>query len=93
MKYLLAHAQELVYTLASLVPSAYQQESLRTMLGLFLEAKGYPLPQHSSTKSASAALEFIFPKIVVSSFLLYLKQMIPLARSHGFDIHISRCKI
>jgi hypothetical protein len=59
MKYLLAHAQELVYTLASLVPSAYQQESLMTMLGLFLEAKGYPLPQHSSTKSASALSRFL----------------------------------
>jgi hypothetical protein len=59
MKYLLAHAQELVYTLASLVPSAYQQESFSTMLGLFLEAKGYPLPQHSSTKSASALSRFL----------------------------------
>jgi hypothetical protein len=29
----------------------------------------------------------------VFSFLLNLSRMIPLARSHGFDIHFSRCKI
>ena len=40
-----------VYTLLSLMPSVYQQENLETMLGLFLEAQGYPLPQHSKSKS------------------------------------------
>jgi hypothetical protein len=59
MKYLLAHAQELVYTLESFMPSAYQRENLNSMLGLFLEAKGYPLPQHCQTKSASALSRFL----------------------------------
>lgn len=58
MSSLLAHAQELVYTLESLMPSAYQHENLTAMLGLFLQAKGYPLPQHSQTKSASAISRF-----------------------------------
>ncbi len=44
-------------------------------------------------QAAYTALESIFPQILVSSFLLYLKQMTPLARSYGFNIHISRCKI
>jgi len=47
METILAHAQSLVYTLLLLMPSRYQQENLETMLGLFLEAKGHPLPQHS----------------------------------------------
>ncbi len=56
---ILAHAQGLVYTLLSLMPSAYQQESLEAMLGLFLQAQGYPLPEHSKSKSASALSRFL----------------------------------
>ncbi len=56
---ILAHAQNLVYTLVSLMPSAYQQENLEAMLGLFLLAQGYPLPQHSKSKSASALSRFL----------------------------------
>jgi hypothetical protein len=44
-------------------------------------------------QGAQTALEFIFPQILMSSFLLYIKQMIPLAGSFKFDIIISRCKI
>ncbi len=44
-------------------------------------------------EAAQTALEFLFPQILVSLLLLDIKQMIPLARSHGFDIHFSRCKI
>jgi hypothetical protein len=47
---ILAHAQNLVYTLLSLMPSVYQQENLEAMLGLFLQGQGYPLPQHSKSK-------------------------------------------
>jgi len=45
-----------VYTLLSLMPSVYQKENLEAMLGLFLEAQGYSLPQHSKGKSPSALL-------------------------------------
>ncbi len=54
METILAHAQQLVYILVSLMPSQYQRDNLQVMLGLFLEAQGHPLPQHSQTKSASA---------------------------------------
>ncbi len=83
METILAHAQQLVYTLFSLMPSQYQQDNLQAMLGLFLEAQGHPLPQHSKTKSASALF----------LFLLDLERMHPLALSHGIYIQISRCKI
>lgn len=56
---ILAHAQSLVYTLLSLMPSTYQQENLESMLGLFLEAQGYPLPEHSKSKSKSALSRFL----------------------------------
>jgi hypothetical protein len=44
-------------------------------------------------EAAQIALESILPQILVFLFLLNLERMIPLARSHGFDIHFSRCKI
>lgn len=56
---ILAHAQNLVYTLLSLMPSVYQQENLEAMLGLFLSAQGYPIPEHSKSKSASALSRFL----------------------------------
>ena len=56
---ILAHAQKLVYMLLSLMPSQYQKENLEAMLGLFLEAQGYPLPEHSKGKSASALSRFL----------------------------------
>lgn len=59
METILAHAQELVYNLSALMPTQYQKENLEAMLGLFLEAEGYPLPDHSKTKSASALSRFL----------------------------------
>lgn len=54
METILKHAQGLVYALLHLMPSPYQHASLSSLLGLFLEAQGHPLPQHCETKSASA---------------------------------------
>ncbi len=59
MTNILARAQQLVYSLESLISSVYQRENFTTMLGLFLEAKGYPLPEHSQTKSPSAISRFL----------------------------------
>ncbi len=56
---MLAHAQELVYNLKELMPTPYQKDNLETMLALFLEAQGRPLPQHSKTKSPSAISRFL----------------------------------
>ncbi|MBW4449214.1 MAG: hypothetical protein KME38_20725 [Spirirestis rafaelensis WJT71-NPBG6] len=56
---MLAHAQQLVYTLKELMPTQYQKDNLEAMLGLFLEAQGHPLPEHSQTKSPSALSRFL----------------------------------
>lgn len=56
---ILNYAQALVYTMMDLMPTRYQQKSLRALLGLFLEATGQSLPQHSQTVSASAISRFL----------------------------------
>jgi hypothetical protein len=41
------------------MPSAHQRDSLQALLGLFLEAQGHPLPEHSPIKSAGALSRFL----------------------------------
>ena len=55
---MLRHAQTLVYSLISLMPSVYQKASLKAILGLFLEAQGHALPEHTPLKSASSLSRF-----------------------------------
>ena len=55
---MLQHAQTLVYSLVGLMPSVYQKASLKAVLGLFLDAQGHALPEHTSVKSASALSRF-----------------------------------
>jgi hypothetical protein len=59
MKPIPIHARQLVYELLELMPTPYQQASLKTMLTLFLEARGSALPQHSKHKSPSALSRFL----------------------------------
>jgi len=59
MSAILSQAQALVSGLQTLRPSIYQQDSLQTMLGLFLEGQGIPLPEHCQTASASALSRFL----------------------------------
>jgi hypothetical protein len=56
---MLAHAQNLVYTLKELMPTQYQKDNLEAMLTLFLQAQGHPLPEHSQIKSPSAISRFL----------------------------------
>jgi len=56
---MLAHAQNLVYSLTELMPTQYQKDNLEAMLGLFLQAQGRPLPEYSQTKSPSALSRFL----------------------------------
>jgi hypothetical protein len=56
---ILVHARTLVYTLVSLMPTAYQRDNLQAILGLFLQADGLPLPEYSQVKSASALSRFL----------------------------------
>lgn len=58
METIVKHAQGLVYSLLCLMPSIYQKASLNAVLALFLEAQGYPLPQHTQTKSPSSLSRF-----------------------------------
>ena len=55
---MLQHAQGLVYSLISLMPSVYQKASLKAVLGLFLDAQGHALPEHTPLKSASSLSRF-----------------------------------
>ncbi|MBD2248649.1 transposase [Nostoc sp. FACHB-888] len=41
------------------MPTQYQKDNLEAMLGLFLQAQGHPLPEHSQTKSPSALSRFL----------------------------------
>lgn len=59
METILTHAQTLVYTLLNLMPTAHQSDSLQTVLGLFLQAAGRPLPAYSTIKSPSALSRFL----------------------------------
>lgn len=59
METILVHARTLVYTLVSLMPTAYQRDNLQAILGLFLQADGRPLPEYSQVKSASALSRFL----------------------------------
>ncbi len=56
---MLAHAQELIYQLLDRMPSAYQRQSLKALLELFLKAQGAPLPEHSHLNPASALSRFL----------------------------------
>lgn len=55
METIVKYAQELVYSLVSLMPSSYQKASLNALLGRFLAAQGHRLPQHAQEKSASVS--------------------------------------
>ena len=51
---ILPQVEELISTLKQLMPTIYQQETLQSILGLFLEGQGNSVPHHCTTKSASA---------------------------------------
>ena len=59
MKTILLQAQELMNTLKQLMPTVYQQETLESILAMFLEGTGHSLPHHCTTKSESAISRFL----------------------------------
>jgi hypothetical protein len=59
METIVEYAQGLVYSLLCLMPSTYQKASLNALFGLFLEAQGHPLPQHTQVKSAPSLSRFL----------------------------------
>ena len=59
MNQILPQAEELLSTLKQLMPTIYQQETLESILGLFLQGQGHSLPHHCQTKSASSISRFL----------------------------------
>lgn len=59
MNKILPQAEELLSTLKQLMPSIYQQETLESVLGLFLSGQGKGVPHHCQTKSESAISRFL----------------------------------
>lgn len=55
---MLQHAQTLVYSLVAIMPSIYQKDSFKAVLGLFLDKDGHCLPEHTQVKSASSLSRF-----------------------------------
>lgn len=56
---MLQHAQTLVYSLLCLMPSHYQEASLKALLGRFLAEQGHALPEHTPLKSPSSLSRFL----------------------------------
>jgi len=59
MREILPQVEELMLSLKQLMPSIYQQETLESILGLFLSGKGNAVPHHCQTKSESAISRFL----------------------------------
>jgi hypothetical protein len=59
MTSILPQVEELIATLKQLMPTIYQQETLESLLGLFLSGKGNGVPHHCQTKSESAISRFL----------------------------------
>jgi len=56
---ILPQVDELLSTLKDLMPTIYQQETLESILGLFLDTQGNAVPHHCLTKSESAISRFL----------------------------------
>lgn len=87
MSTILPQAQALVSTLKTLMPSIYQQDSLQALLGLFLEGRGTPLPEHCQTKSASALSRFL------NKYSWSIRQVIRAVRSAAIQQVLSQPRL
>lgn len=56
---ILPQVDELLSNLKDLMPTIYQQETLESVIGLFLDGQGHSLPHHCLTKSESAISRFL----------------------------------
>ncbi|NEP09377.1 MAG: hypothetical protein F6K14_03895 [Symploca sp. SIO2C1] len=71
MNHILPQVEELISTLKQLMPTFYQQETLESIFGLFLEGQ-VKRPHHCTTKSESAISRFLNYWLILSliSYLL-----------------------
>jgi hypothetical protein len=56
---ILPQVKELISALKQLMPTSDQQETLESILGLFLSGQGNAIPHHCQTKSESAISRFL----------------------------------
>lgn len=88
MDYILPQAKELLLTLKQLMPTIYQQETLESLLGLFLSGKGNGVPHHCQTKSESAISRFLnyynwSTRSVIRTIRTYILNFILSQRTQG----------
>ncbi len=94
METILQHAQELVYSLICLMPSPYQQASLKALFGLFLEQQGHALPEHTPVKSASSLSRFLnhynwsTRQVIRISRQVVLQQLLAHSPHHNVPVRI-----
>ena len=88
MNQILPQAEELLLALKQLMPTIYQQETLESLLGLFLSGKGNGLPHHCQTKSESAISRFLnyynwSTRSVIRTIRAYILNFILSGRTQG----------
>lgn len=88
MTSILPQVEELISTLKQLMPTIYQQETLESLLGLFLSGQGNSLPHHCRTKSESAISRFLnhynwSTRAVVRTIRSYILNLICSQRPRG----------
>ena len=58
MNTILPQAQKLLELISKSMPTVYQQETVQSIIAMFLEGQGHSLPHHCLTKSESAISRF-----------------------------------
>jgi hypothetical protein len=53
METIVEHAQLLVYSLLALMPTVYQKDSFKAVMGLFLSPQGHAFPHHTQVSSTT----------------------------------------
>ena len=65
MNQILPQAEELLSTLKQLMPTLYQQETLESLVALFLQGQGHSLPHNCSTKVRLVVFSIIINGLLV----------------------------
>lgn len=83
MNTILPQAQELLKLISESMPTVYQQETLQSIIALFLEGQGHSLPHHCTTKSESAISRFF------NHYQWSTRSVIRLVRQHILNLILS----
>lgn len=88
MTFILPQVKELISTLKQLMPTIHQQDTLESLLGLFLSGQGNSIPHHCQTKSESAISRFLnhynwSTRAVIRTIRAYILNLIQNQRVQG----------